>query len=155
MENNISLFSDDGMRVALPKVSDEEVQKQQGLMTEDISEIISAETISPLRIKEGILDTENYVFDYSRVQTVSIFEKNVLKSILDAENGDISIYLYNRNDKLSYIGKGERYRLARILPLLKNNVFSAELNILKDYVAGSSDVQLVTSKDITKLRLKL
>lgn len=155
MENNISLFSDDGMRVALPKVSDEEVQKQQGLMTEDISEIISAETISPLRIKEGILDAENYVFDYSRVQTVSIFEKNVLKSILDAENGDISIYLYNRNDKLSYIGKGERYRLARILPLLKNNVFSDELNILKDYVAGSSDVQLVTSKDITKLRLKL
>jgi len=155
MENNINLFSDDGKRVAIPNISGEQLEHQKSLMSEDVTKLLSADTISPLNIKEGLLEPENYVFDYSRVQNISIFEKNVLKSLLDKETGNISIYLYNRNGKLSYIGKGEMYQLARILPLLKSNVFSPELIILKNYVVGSSNVQLVSSKDITQLRLKL
>lgn len=155
MENNINLFSDDGKRVVVPNISGEQLEHQKSLMSEDVTKLLSADTISPLNIKEGLLEPENYVFDYSRVQNISIFEKNVLKALLDKKTGNISIYLYNRNGKLSYIGKGEMYQLARILPLLKPNVFSPELIILKNYVVGSSNVQLVSSKDITQLRLKL
>lgn len=156
METSVNLFSDDGKHIELPNIADEKLQAQQALMSESISTIISAETISPLNIKEGTqIDPENYVFDYSKVQNINIFEKNVLKSLLNKERGNVSIYLYNKSGKLSYIGKGERYQLARILPLFKSNVFSMELNILKDYVIGDPNIQLVNSKDITKLRLKL
>lgn len=156
METSVNLFSDDGKHIAIPNIADEKLQAQQALMSENISTVISAETISPLNIKEGTqIDPENYVFDYSKVQNINIFEKNVLKSLLNKENGNVSIYLYNKSGKLSYIGKGERYQLARILPLFKGNVFSSELNILKDYTIGDPNIQLVNSKDITKLRLKL
>lgn len=156
MENNTGLFSDDGKHVIIPNISDDEVLRQSALISKDLGNSISEKVIDPLNIKEGThIDTENYVFDYSRVQNINIFEKNVLKSLLNKESGNVSLYLYNKSGKLSYIGKGERYTLARILPLLKGNVFSEELNILKDYVIGDSNIQLVNSKDITKLRLKL
>lgn len=156
METSVNLFSDDGKHIEIPNIADEKLQAQQALMSENISTVISAETISPLNIKEGTqIDSENYVFDYSKVQNINIFEKNVLKSLLNKEQGNVSIYLYNKSGKLSYIGKGERYQLARILPLFKGNVFSSELNILKDYTIGDPNIQLVNSKDITKLRLKL
>lgn len=156
METGVNLFSDDGKHIEIPNITEEKLQAQQTLMSEDISTMISAETISPLNIKEGThIDPENYVFDYSKVQNINIFEKNVLKSLLNKEQGNVSIYLYNKSGKLSYIGKGERYQLARILPLFKGNVFSSELNILKNYTIGDPNIQLVNSKDITKLRLKL
>lgn len=156
MGTGINLFSDDGKSVLLPNITSESLQEQKSLMSEGIDKVISEKTISPLNIKEGThIDKENYIFDYSRVQSIDIFEKNVLKSLLDKERGNVSIYLYNKSGKLSYIGKGERYQLARILPLFKGNIFSEDLMILVNYVVGSSDVQLVSSKDITKLRLKL
>lgn len=156
METNMQLFPDDGNNIYMPSMTDDSLQDQQSLMSDNISTLISADTISPLNIKEGThIDTENYIFDYSKVQSISMFEKNVLKSLLNKDSGNVSIYLYNKSGRLSYIGKGEKYQLARILPLLKANVFSSELNILKDYAIGSENIHLVNSKDITKLRLKL
>lgn len=150
MEN---IFSDDGSQAIMPDIN--KVDMQKDLMSDEnkVYENMLGETVSGLLIpKEANINADNFIFDFTDVEDISIFQKKAIESLISSD-GTVSLYLYKKNN-LCEIGKGRKYFLDRVIPLIKVNVFNNSVRVYKDYCRGES-VQEVTTQDITKFRLNL
>jgi len=153
MDNSgdIKLFNDNGTDVALPSI---EETSENTLASEDISDSILSDTVTALRIPEETdIPLVNYVIDVSNLQSITVFQKVAIKSIL-SENGDVPMFFYN--DKgLTYFGSGSKYKLDMMISSLKQDIFMDEdIHIYKDVQPGQ-ELKEVVGKDITKWRLNL
>lgn len=154
MEENIKLFNDSSDEVKLPSVTAEQLQEQQKLRSADITDAISGSTIKTLLLPEETrISDRNFVFDFSDTDKISVFQKEALKSLVTANDGDTSLYLYRKNGLVEF-GKGVRHCLERLIPLMRACVFNNEIRVYKDFCVGKP-VQEMESRDITKLRLNL
>ena len=151
----IKLFKNDNGSVALPSVSTDDLDKQQALKSQKITEVLAKEMVKTLLLPEDkTIADENYIFDFSEVESISVFKKEALKSLISkSDTADISLYLYRKNGLVQF-GKGDRYYLERIIPIMLNNIFGDEIKVYKNFKQGEPLVE-VKERDITKLRLNL
>lgn len=160
VNDTIQLFKHDQSVVSMPTVTEEEVQKQnEELDSQDITGAISGKKIKTLLLpEESIISEINYIFDFSEVANISPFKKEALKSLVvpkdkEDENTIVSLYLYKKNGLVEF-GRGDRYVLERLMPLIKVHVFGDEIKIYKNFKRGKP-LEEVSGRDITKLRLNL
>lgn len=156
MDNvEIKLFNNDQDTVAMPSIGSDISEEQSSLISKDISDAISGETVKKLILpEESVIAEENFVFDFSDLDSVTIFEREALKSLVN-KDGTVSLYLYKKGGMgLVEFGKGEKYSLEREVPLLRHFVFGDGINIYKNYKVGEPAVS-IESRDITKMRLNL
>lgn len=151
MDNSgIQLFKKDNNKIALPSNN---IQEHKELMSESIKETISAETVKVLILPEtAIIDELNFIFDFSKTETITVFQREALKSLI-SKNGDVTLYLYRTNGLVEF-GKGDKYLLERVLPLVSHFIFGDEVIIYKNYKIGEKAVKLA-GRDVGHLRLNL
>lgn len=153
-QDGIKLFNNSNDKIEMPSMTDGDIENQQSLVSENIEDKISQHKIKALNIKEDtVIAPFNYVFDFSTTDNISVLKRNVLKSLIDNRNGDTTLYLYGKSG-LCEIGKGERYNLARVIPLIKSSVFDDTVRVYKDF-QPNEPLKEVNRRDITKLRLNL
>ncbi len=151
---NISLFNDDGNKVAMPSINKELDQNDKELVSESIDNAILNEQVKTLLLPETEeISPINYIFDFSEVESATFMQMLTIKG-LKSKDGDVSIYLYNKSRALYFIGYGEKYKLERTLPLIKQFVFEDKIRIFKNFERGK-EVNLVEGMDITQMRLNL
>lgn len=149
-EKGLKLFNDDSPEIMMPSAN---IESNKGLQEGALKDAIDGEVVQRLVLpKSSIIDRENFVFDFSNVDTITIFQKEALKSLIKSE-GTVSLYLYRPNGMVK-IGKGEKYSLERMVPLVKRYIFNDEINVYKNYIAGMP-AKKVVSGDITQMRLNL
>ena len=150
---DINLFKNDNGEVALPSIEIQQSDEQAKLMSDNIASELSKPTIKTIRIKEDIeIDPLNFVIDLSCVDTVTVLQKDVLKSLISS-SGDASIYLYKKQGLIK-IGVGKRFELERLFPIIKNAVFNDEIKVYKNLNKGG-EIEEINTKDITNYRLNL
>lgn len=154
MDNiGIKLFKSDSKEVSLPSIGEEVVEQQKSIMSQSIEGAISGEKVKTLILpEEAMIDKSNIVFDFSEMETISIFQKEALKGLV-CKDGDTSLYLYKKNT-LVKIGTGHRYLLERLIPLIREQVFGDTVRVFKDFEVGKPVIEM-SKKDITQLRLNL
>lgn len=151
---NISLFNDDGNKVAMPSINKELDQNDKELVSESIDNAILNEQVKTLLLPETEeISPINYIFDFSEVESATFMQMLTIKG-LKSKDGDVSIYLYNKNKALFFIGYGEKYKLERTLPIIKKFIFEDKIKIYKNFERGK-EVNLVEGMDITQMRLNL
>ena len=151
MDDNIKLFKDDGDVVALPS---QDLQADDTLMKDDLDRKIMGEVVKVLDIPEDVdIEDENYIFDFGEVGIINVMQKNALTALLSKE-GTIRLYLYNKKNGLFAFGYGEKYKLEKIIPILRRNVLDDGVKIYKNYRIGEKPIE-VKDRDITKMRLNL
>lgn len=155
MDNSeLQLFSPDTESLVMPSISDEVLRKQKELQSEDISEAISGSVIKTLILPEDLeIPPFNYIFDFTQIETISIFQKNALKALV-TKDGDTPLYLYNKKGMLLF-GHGRKQDLERLLPSFRQFIFGEELRIYKDVAPNKEVTEVSDVKDITKLRLNI
>lgn len=160
-DTDIKLFKDDSPVVAMPNISDEEVELQnKELESKDITEAISGKMVKTILVpEEAVIEEQNYIFDFSNTESITIYKREALKTTLNPHAGsdperDVAIYLHNSSGKLLKIGYGDKYELERLIPLLKSYIFGDEIRIYKNFKKGCNVVE-VKKRDITQLRLNL
>lgn len=152
MDNSpgLKLFADDASQVQLPSSN---INIDSSLQETGLKDAIEGETVDRLVIpKDSVIDHLNFVFDFSGIDTITVFQKQALKSLITPD-GTISLYLYRPNG-MARIGKGDKYSLERIIPLVRKYIFADEINVYKNYEVGKRAVKVV-SGDITQMRLNL
>lgn len=154
MDNiGIKLFKSDSKEVSLPSIGEEVVEQQKSIMSQSIEGAISGEKVKTLILpEEAMIDKSNIVFDFSEMETISIFQKEALKGLV-CKDGDTSLYLYKKNT-LVKIGTGHRHLLERLIPLIREQVFGDTVRVFKDFEVGKPVIEM-NKKDITQLRLNL
>lgn len=155
MDNSgIQLFGSDANDIAMPSIGTELSEEQQGLMSESISKAISGETVKTLLLPE---DTEiaplNYIFDFTDLTSINTVQKEALKGLV-SYYGDVQLYLYKQKSGLTAFGMGDRYKLERMVPLIRSYIFNNEIKIYRNFAPGNP-VEEVDTKDITRMRLNL
>lgn len=151
---NISLFNDDGNNVAMPSIKKELDQNDKELVSESIDNAILNEQVKTLLLPETEeISPINYIFDFSEVESATFMQMLTIKG-LKSKDGDVSIYLYNKNRALFFIGYGEKYKLERTLPIIKKFIFEDKIKIYKNF-ERDKEVNLVEGMDITQMRLNL
>ena len=155
-EATMKLFNSSNDNVVLPSVNEKVVQQQEQLMSADIQGAISGDTVKKLLLPESSkIDPCNFSFDFSEMQSVTVFQREALKSLGSKKESkqNVSLYLY-RKDGLVKFGMGEKYSLEREIPLLRHFIFGDEIRVYKNYVEGEPIVE-VTGRDVTQMRLNL
>lgn len=151
--DGIKLFNDNG-EITLPNISQADADKSASLISDDINDIITQETVKTLILPESqVIDEKNYVFDFSESESISVFKKEALKGLVSFDRKDVTLYLYKKN-KLVEFGKGDSYELDRIIPLMVEHILDEGTKVYKDYKRGEKP-KIVEQVDITKLRLNL
>lgn len=155
MDNsNINLFKDDGTKTLMPSISNELPSDDNSLISESIDRAILNEEVKTLLLPEhSEIAIKNYIIDFTNLPVVTRVQRTALHSIL-SKDGDVQVYFYTDKNGLYSLGYGDKYKLERLLPILKRYVFEDAINIYKDFKIGEP-VQVVNSKDITKMRLNL
>lgn len=154
MDNlNIKLFNNDSSQVTLPQVSEQKVAEQSSLKSQSIESAISGTKVKTIILpEEAVIDEHNFIFDFSEMETISVFQREAIKSLISTD-GDTSLYLYKKNS-LVKIGCGDKYTLERMIPIVRAHVFDNGIRVFKDF-GDSKPVQEVEGRDITQLRLNL
>lgn len=152
-EKELKIFNDDSSKVSMPSISSDELNEQNKLKSHSIDSAISGTTVKKLIVpEESNIEDKNFIFDFTDIDSISVFQMDAIKSFIDSD-GDVALYLYNKNGMVKF-GYGDKFKLERIIPLVKFNVFDNKLKVYKNYHKGDIPVQL-ESTDITKLRLNL
>jgi hypothetical protein len=150
---NLQLFKHSATDVAMPTIDVDKEAEQKKLISGDISGAILGDEVKKLILPESsVISEENFIFDFSASQTITVFQKEALKSLISSD-GTISLYLYKKNGLVEF-GKGEKYSLERMIPLVRHFIFNDEISIYKNYQPGQV-AKSVVSRDITKMRLNL
>lgn len=150
---NIKLFDTNPDAVILPDNSLSETEEIQGITSDELSDAITGDQVKTLLLKEELdIAVYNYVFDLSDIDTMQPIQIESLKSIL-SRDGTVQIYLYKKEKGLVSVGFGDKYRLERMVPLLKTYVFD-NIRVYKDLKKGETPNEVI-KRDITKLRLNL
>jgi len=136
------------------------------LRSEVIGDTLVTRKVSILNIpEEQEIDRKNFIFDFSKVSSISVFQKEALKSLLvkqntneviandEVGNSETTIYMY-KGKKLVKLGKGDSSILERIVPIMKKHVFDEEIEIYRDYIIGE-EVQKFECPDIGNMRMNL
>lgn len=163
MDSDIKLFASDANDVTMPSsnICAEDTVK---LKSDSIDEAVYGKTVKSLILSEDtIIAPENYIFDFSNVESINIIQKEALKALVTRTTKDnaeitddrqfVQLYLYNKKGLVSF-GYGEKYKLERMITVIKTNVFCDEIKIYKNFKVGEKPNE-VENKDITKLRLLL
>ena len=152
----MKLFNSSNDKVVLPSVNEKVAQQQEELMSADIQGAISGDTVKKLLLPEASkIDPCNFIFDFSDMKSVTVFQREALKSLVSKKESkqNVSLYLY-RKDGLVKFGMGEKYSLEREIPLLRHFICGDEIRVYKNYVEGEPIVE-VTGRDVTQMRLNL
>ncbi len=154
-EEESSVFSKENMDFTMPTISNEELQNQDKLISDDISKAALENSDVKIVIipEDSGIRVPNYVIDLSSWQELTAFHIQALSN-LSSINGDIPIYLYTEGKSLFRLGYGSFYKIESMLIRLKKYVFSDDIRIYKDLVSGQPVNELM-GRDITKLRLSL
>ena len=152
-KETVKLFNTDQSKVVLPSL-DNGTNGTDNLISESIDGAISGEKVKTLLLKE---DTDiaalNYIFDFTDLPVIEVMQKEALRA-LTSKYGDVQLYLYRKNQGLTAFGMGEKYRLERMIPIVKEAVFDNQIKIYKNFRRGEQPFE-VNNKDITKMRLNL
>lgn len=153
--NEPQLFNTDANAIVMPTIATEvSDQDKENLISESIDSAILSKQVKTLILPEDTAISKlNYVIDVENSKQMSSMQKAALKSLI-SKNGDTQIYLYLKQSGLFSVGFGDRYKLERMMPILKKFVFDDMITIYKNFEIGK-DLQEVTSKDITKMRINL
>ena len=157
MDNSteLKLFDNDGSEVALPSISQDASEDSKELISASIDSKILGDKVKVIDIPEDTaISEENFIFDFSELEAINIIQKNSLKSLISDEDGDVQLYLYNKKAGLVSFGFGEKYKLEKIIPLIRFHIFDNKIKIYKNYKIGTKPIE-VENADITKLRLNL
>lgn len=151
MNDDIKLFKNEGDVVALPS---QDLKVDETLMKDDLDNKIMGQVVKVLDIPEDTeIEDENYIFDFGEVGIINVMQKKALTALI-SKDGDIRLYLYNKKNGLFAFGYGEKYKLEKIIPILRRNVLDDEVKVYKNYKIGERPVE-VKDRDITKMRLNL
>lgn len=152
---DFKLFGDDGDKVVMPTETGLALAKEQEqYKTSSVDAEITQDKVGILKISEDMTIAEsNYVIDLTSQTSISAFQSRALKSLKSDLAADTTIYLYTAKGLIS-IGKGNSFKLARMMPLLVGNVLDDSVKVYKDYKKGAK-LNQVTRVDITKLSLNL
>ena len=155
MENsNIKLFNTDENSVAMPSIQENSIEVQSELISESIDKAILGQQVKTLILPEDIeIYPQNYIFDFTDLESINTIQREALKSVVSM-HGDVELYLYKKSSGLMAFGKGEKYSLERMVPIVKQYVFENKIKIYKNFEPGKP-VKEVVSRDITKMRLNL
>lgn len=153
-ELNIQLFKDDGSKIAMPSISNEELEKQKSLVSENVEKGILGDTVKTLLIPEDaeIADL-NYIFDFSTLESINPVQKEALKALVRLD-GNVQLYLYKSEIGLTAFGTGDDFLLEKMVPLIKFHVFNDEIRVVKNFKRGHQ-LNEVKTMDFTKMRLNL
>ena len=151
---SIRLFNNDGNEVAMPSIDKELNSEDTKLISESIDKALLNDEVKTLLLPEHQdIALKNYIIDFTNHPVVSRVQRTALHSII-SKDGDIQIYFYTQKKGLYSLGFGDKYKLERILPILKQYIFEDKIAIYKDFRIGE-EVHEVKSKDITKIRINL
>ena len=148
-KTSIELFGTDANSVVIPSIEKANTE----LYSESISEVLLAPKVDVISVpKDSKVNQNNFIFDFSNLDSISVMQKEVLKSLV-SQDGNIELYLYRKNGLVSF-GLGEKYYLERVIPLVKQWIFGDEIKVYKDFIPGKQIFE-VTGRDFTKLRLNI
>lgn len=128
-------------------------------MTEVIGNTLVERKVVTLNIPEDSeVDDRNFVLDFGKVSSMSIFQKDALKSIVGvdaniSENAKTTVYMY-KNKKLIKLGKGDSNTLERIIPIVREHIFGGDIEVYRDYRIGCKAVRYDYA-DIGRMRMNL
>ena len=153
-KSNISLFKDDGTNVAMPSINTELDEKDNDLISDSIDGAILGDQVKTLLLPETTEIAElNYILDFSKAPPISKIQLLSMYSLL-SKGGEVQIYVYNKEKALIALGYGDKYKLERLMPLIKTHVFEDKITIYKNFHIGEKP-QVIKSKDVTKMKLNL
>lgn len=148
-KTSIELFGTDANSVVIPSIEEANTE----LYSENISEVLLAPKVDVISVpKDSKVNPNNFIFDFSNLDSISVMQKEVLKSLV-SKDGNIELYLYRKNGLISF-GLGEKYYLERVIPLVKQWIFGDEIKVYKNFIPGKQIFE-VTGRDFTKLRLNI
>lgn len=153
-DNNINLLDAKADEPVMPTISDGLSEQYDKLRSDDVKGALLGETVKTLILPEDskILD-KNFIFDFSDKDIITIFQKDVLKSLV-SDTGTVGLYLYGKHG-LVLFGLGEQYQLESLLPLIHKYVFANEITIYKDFQPGDLKPKVVDAKNIANMRIHL
>lgn len=155
-KNSINIFGNNSNTIAIMPTINSEISTEQSELISDETQIyenIMHDTVVRISLpKEAKITEKNFIFDFSNMESISVFQKEALKSLVEQE-GNVSLYLYKK-DTVTKFGEGEQFKLERMIPLLRHYVFCDDIKIYKNYAEGKP-LEEVEVRDITKLRLNL
>lgn len=149
----LKLFKDNPDDVKMPTINKDISEEQSSLISDSIQDAITGSTVKKLILPESsVIAEKNFIFDFSKTASVTVFQREALKSLVSS-TGDVALYLYKTSGLVQF-GKGEKYSLERMIPLVRHFIFADEIDIYKDYQPGCA-ANKVVNRDITKMRLNL
>lgn len=155
-KSSINIFGSNSDTTAIMPTIQTEVSNEQSELISDENQVydnIMHDTVVRISLpKEATIAEKNFIFDFSDMESISVFQKEALKSLVSTE-GNVSLYLYKKNN-ITKFGEGEQFTLERMVPLLRHYVFCDDIKIYKDYAEGKP-LEEIEARDITKLRLNL
>lgn len=151
--DKIDIFSDDGKAPEMPSINKEQSGEESTLKSEGTEDAISGVSVKTVLIKEDSdIEYPNYILDFSNVGSVNVIQKSALKSLI-SEDGDTSIYLYNK-DAIVKIGSGIGETLSTLINIINQSTMNGEVAVYKDVIPGE-EIEEIHGKDITKLRMRI
>lgn len=155
-KTSINIFGNNSDTNAIMPTINSEISSEQSELISDKNQVydnIMHDTVVRISLpKEAKIADKNFIFDFSNMESISVFQKEALKSLV-APEGNVSLYLYKK-DTITKFGEGEQFNLERMIPLLRHYVFTDDIRIYKDYAEGKA-LEEIEARDITKLRLNL
>lgn len=157
MDNStINIFGKNSDTKAIMPTINTEVSSEQSELISDENQVyenIMHDTVVRISLpKESKIADKNFIFDFSNMEAISVFQKEALKSLVSIE-GNVSLYLYKKGT-ITKFGEGEQFNLERMIPLLRHYVFCDDIRIYKNY-SEEKPIEEIEARDITKLRLNL